>query len=514
MSLDSDCSLENRVLLLPATRRDGEAICGLLVRLSIFCHVCESAARVAQELAIGAATLVLTDTALGESSSHIILEALTHQPAWSDLPVVLLGKPGDTVDLRQIMQQLTNVTLLERPTSSPMLLSAIAAALRARARQYQVRDHVKALQTAQNELREADRRKDEFLAMLAHELRNPLAPIRTASELLPRIIPPGDARVDGTLSVVRRQVGQLTRLVDDLLDVSRITQGRIELQRCTLELSSILSQALESTAPLLQDRRHTLIQPATPPQLFVEGDGARLVQCVSNVLANAAKYTDPGGEIRIGIRREDDNAVISVQDSGIGIPAEMLPRVFDLFVQSERTLDRSQGGLGIGLSVVRRLAEMHGGSVSAHSEGAGRGSTFEIRLPLAPPPGAVAGLAACVKRSQRRVLVVDDNRDAADSLSLLLQTQGHEVQTAYDGAEALQRASDFQADLVLLDIGLPLMNGFEVARRLRSGGSAARLVALSGYGQPEDVQRSREAGFDAHLVKPVDFDRVSEMMEE
>jgi signal transduction histidine kinase len=505
---------EGRALLLPATRRDGEAICALLEKSGVACKVCQHPAEVAAELESGAAVLVLTDVSLCEPGGHLIVEALLHQPTWSDLPVVMLGKPGSTLDLHHIMGRLTNVTLLERPTSTPMLLSAIGAALRARARQYQIRDQVAALQKAENELRQADRLKDEFLAMLAHELRNPLAPIRTASELLPRIVPPGNERVDSTLSVVRRQVRQLTRLVDDLLDVSRITQGRIELHRTRLDLASLIAQALESTAPLIQEKKHVVVQQADALALYVDGDGTRLVQCISNILANAAKYTDEAGQIRIGLRQEGEFAVLSVQDNGIGISPETLPRVFDLFVQSERTLDRSQGGLGIGLSVVRRLVEMHGGQVTARSPGLGHGSTFEIRLPCAPPPEQAEISHLPRQHRHRRVLVVDDNRDAADSLSMLLQIQGHEVQTAYDGEAALQLATGFRADLVLLDIGLPMMNGFEVAKQLRSGGSAARLVALSGYGQPEDVRRSREAGFDGHLVKPVDLESVSDILSE
>jgi signal transduction histidine kinase len=503
---------EGRVLLLPATRRDGEAICELLKRADIASMVCSHPAQVATELKNGAAALLLTETTLADEGGHLIFDALLDQPPWSDLPVVLLGKLGSPAEFQSAIGHLTNVTLLERPTSSPMLLSAICAALRARARQYQMRDQVLALQKAQNELREADRRKDEFLAMLAHELRNPLAPIRTASELLPRLLPPGNDRVQATLSVLRRQVGQLARLVDDLLDVSRITRGRIELQRSTLELGSLVAQALESIVPLIQAKHQIVTQPADMPVLYVEGDGARLVQCISNIIANAAKYTDEGGEIRIDLRKEGDVAVVCVRDNGIGISAEMLPRVFDLFVQSERALDRSQGGLGIGLSVVRRLVEMHGGQVWAYSAGLGQGSTFEIRLPRVGAPERIEAPVEPERRSQRRVLVVDDNRDAADSLTLLLQTQGHEVQTAYDGEAALQLASNFGAEIVLLDIGLPTMDGFEVAKRLRSEGSAARLVALSGYGQPEDVRRSREAGFDGHLVKPVDLHSVTEMM--
>jgi signal transduction histidine kinase len=504
---------ESRVLLLPATRRDGEAIRKLLHKADLACHVCATALQVVAELEKGAAALVLTENALDDTNGHLMLQVLHGQPSWSDLPVVLLGKPGLSFDLPRLAG-MTNFTLLERPTSSPMLLSAVGAALRARSRQYQIRDQLEALQKAHRELREADRRKDEFLAMLAHELRNPLAPIRTASELLPRIVGSGDKRVDATISVVRRQVGQLARLVDDLLDVSRITQGRIELQRSSCDLASIVAQALESTTPLMVAKHHIVTQPDKPPALHVEGDAARLVQCVSNILANAAKYTDKGGQIRIDVREQDGMGVVSVQDNGIGISADMLPRVFDLFVQSERSLDRAEGGLGIGLSVARRLVVMHGGEVTAHSDGVGHGSLFEVRLPLVDAAPATKPVGDANHCSQRRVLVVDDNRDAADSLALLLQVQGHEVQIAYDGEQALQVAAGFPADLVLLDIGLPLMNGFEVARRLRSRGSAARLVALSGYGQPEDVRQSREAGFDAHLVKPVDFDRVAEVLAE
>ena len=260
MSTASDPSLEGRVLLLPATRRDGDAIRALLQRAHKDCFVCRDAAHAAAQLEAGAATLVLTDTALGDPGGHLVVEALVDQPAWSDLPVVLLGKPGTPTELQEIVRRLTNVTLLERPTSSPMLISAIGAGLRARYRQYQVRDQVKALQKAENELRQADRRKDEFLAMLAHELRNPLAPIRTASELLPRLVPRGDSAWTALLRWSAGQVGQLVRLVDDLLDVSRITQGRIELQRTTLDMTSIVAQALESMAPLIEERKHVLIR--------------------------------------------------------------------------------------------------------------------------------------------------------------------------------------------------------------------------------------------------------------
>jgi two-component system, sensor histidine kinase len=512
MTAELHCPEEGRVLLFPATRRDGEAICAFLARESIDCLVCTSAAQVVAGIEAGAATLVLTDTALADAGGGHILEALLRQPQWSDLPVLLLGKADTSPEVQNMINRMTNVTVLERPCSGRTLLSSIRTSLRARERQYQMRDQVAALHEAENALRQTDRRKDEFLAMLAHELRNPLAPIRTASELLPRIIPPGNERVDSTLNVVRRQVGQLTRLVDDLLDVSRITQGRIELQPEVLDLASVVAQALESVEPLMAAKRHEVMRQAHLPALHVRGDRTRLVQCISNILGNAAKYTDAGGKIQIALQQRGDLAVLSVQDNGIGISAEMLPKVFDLFVQSERALDRSEGGLGIGLSVVKQLVDMHQGSVVARSLGPAQGSTFEIRLPMVAAPVSEVSCVAASPTACKRVLIVDDNRDAADSISLLLQIHGHEVRTAYAGEAALQLAATYPADLVLLDIGLPGMNGYEVARRLRATGASTHLVALTGYGQPEDLMRAKEAGFDDHMVKPVDFDRLLETL--
>jgi signal transduction histidine kinase len=512
MTVEHVPSGEGRVLLFPATRRDGEAIYAILEKEAMDCLVCTSAAQTAAELQQGAATLVLTDSALADAGAKRIVDALTHQPPWSDLPVVLLRKPDTPAEADNLIGRMTNVTVLERPTSSRTLLSAIRTSVRARDRQYQMRDHVAALGEAETALRQADRRKDEFLAMLAHELRNPLAPISSAIELLPRLIPPGDERVDSMLRVVDRQVSQLARLVDDLLDVSRITQGRIELQYEVLDLASVVTQALESVEPLMKAKEHKVLRQAHLPTLHVQGDRARLVQCVSNILSNAAKYTDPRGKIQIDLQQQGQSAVLSVHDNGIGMSAELLPKVFDLFVQSERSLDRAQGGLGIGLCVVRQLVEMHGGEVAARSPGAGQGSTLEIRLPRIAAPANLPADSAPLAGSARRILVVDDNQDAADSLSMLLRLDGHEVKTAYGGEQALQLAADFAVDFVLLDIGLPGMNGYEVARRLREKGMTAQLIALTGYGQPEDVRRAKEAGFDAHLVKPVDIDRMLEIL--
>lgn len=504
---------EHEVLLLPATRRDGEAIAAFLSRHQILCRVCHRVAEAAEAMADQVGVLVLSDQVVTDPKSHLIALALARQPTWSDLPVILLSKAGnESPELSQLVGRMSNVTLLDRPASTRTLLSAIHAALRSRVKQYQMRDQLLALQNAENALRHSDRRKDEFLAMLAHELRNPLAPIRTSIDLLPRLIASGDSRASSILGVVDRQVMQLTRLVDDLLDVSRITQGRIEIRRATVELSSIVSQALESVQSLVNEKGHKVVY-AVESGIYVEGDSMRLVQCVSNVLMNAAKYTDNGGTISVKLAGDDKRATLSVADSGIGIPEELLPRIFELFVQDARSLDRSQGGLGIGLSVVRRLIEMHGGQVSAASPGEGKGATFEITLPRAPAPASAEGAEVPdMPGAALRVLVVDDNQDAADSLAMLLSLEGHTVKAVYDPREALELTATFAPHLVLLDIGLPGMDGYEVARRLRSAGLRAHLVALTGYGQREDIAHARAAGFHGHLVKPVDMDSLKDAL--
>jgi PAS domain S-box-containing protein len=363
------------------------------------------------------------------------------------------------------------------------------------------------------ELENTDRQKDEFLAMLAHELRNPLAPIRTASELLRRT-PQSDERALGAADIVLRQVSHLMRLVDDLLDISRITRARIELKRGDVSLTQIISQALETVDPLLREKQHRLVTAFDSRPLLVNGDPARLVQCVTNLLTNAIKYTDSGGQIHVESRAEGDLAIIEIRDNGAGIAPELLPRVFDLFVQSQRTLDRSQGGLGIGLSVVRRLIEMHGGSVEARSDGPGHGSVFSIRLPRVAFSASIANAGDVLTVPARRVLVVDDNQDAARSLAMLMSLDGHEVEALFTPEQALQHVQQSPPEVMLLDIGLPGMNGYEVARRVRAmpGGAGIRLIALTGYGQAEDRRRALDAGFDDHLVKPVEPERLQQLL--
>jgi CheY-like chemotaxis protein len=370
-------------------------------------------------------------------------------------------------------------------------------------------------------IREADRRKGEFLAMLAHELRNPLAPLLHALHLLG----PGGAgaaEVGAIRDVAERQARHLARLVDDLLDVSRISTGKIELRRGPVDLREAVARAAETVRPLVEARRHALALALPEGPLPLEADEARLEQVFANLLNNAAKYTEPGGQIRIEAAREGDVAVVRVRDTGIGIAPELLPRVFDLFAQAEQSLDRSQGGLGIGLTLVRRLVELHGGSIAAASPGVGLGSEFVVRLPIraaddaassreGPRRGAVAPEAA--DPAPRRVLVVDDNADAARLLARLLEASGHQAEVAHDGPAALERAQARPPDVVLLDIGLPGMDGYEVARRLRqSVGDRPLLVALTGYGQDEDRRRSREAGMDDHLTKPVDPRTLKELL--
>jgi signal transduction histidine kinase/ActR/RegA family two-component response regulator len=362
-------------------------------------------------------------------------------------------------------------------------------------------------------LQNANRRKDEFLAMLAHELRNPLAPIRNAAAILARTIPEQE-ETHAVVTMIRRQADQLTRLVDDLLDVSRISQGRVELKQETLNVAPLVDQAFETVAPLFQDKGQDVSLARSYEPLYVVGDVTRLVQSLVNVLTNAAKYTDHGGRIRIQTRGSPEEVFIEVSDNGTGISADLLPQIFELFVQGDRTLDRSEGGLGIGLAVVKKLIEMHGGHISARSEGLGKGSTFELRLPRARPPAAADAVAAHAHASVRRVMVVDDNVDAADSLALLLGLEGHETQCAYSAAAALERASSFAPEVILLDIGLPDMDGYEVARRIRAlpGGAAMTLVALTGYGQAEDRERALSSGFQAHLVKPVDLEVLGRIL--
>jgi PAS domain S-box-containing protein len=377
---------------------------------------------------------------------------------------------------------------------------------------------ITAWKNSEEALKDANRRKDEFLAMLAHELRNPLAPILNAVQVLRARTPPV-SDLQWARDVIDRQANQMTRLVDDLLDVARITQGKIVLRKERVDLSAVVSVAVEGARPLIEKKGHVLMVKLPAGLMALEADRTRLAQVLTNLLNNAAKYTEEGGRIGLTVEVQAEQVLVKVKDSGIGIPREMQPRVFEMFTQVDHSLERAQGGLGLGLTLAQRLAEMHGGTITAHSDGPGKGSEFVLRLPLAArveepaPSSAHADSQASTAAGGTRILVVDDNQDAAESLAMLLRMIGHEVHTARDGLEAVEAAMARRPDVVLLDIGLPKLNGYEAARRIRQErGEGVTLIALTGWGQEEDRRQSRDVGFDHHLTKPVDFIALQKLL--
>jgi signal transduction histidine kinase len=379
-----------------------------------------------------------------------------------------------------------------------------------------VLQEIDAIKQAELALKEADRRKDGFLATLAHELRNPLAPIASSLALLNRA---GNdlATIDQARATMQRQVAHMSRLVDDLLDLSRITRDRLELRKQRFELGSVLGDALEACQPMVESARHELYCATPAEPIYLYADPVRITQVVGNLLANACKYTPPGGRIELSASRAGSDVVVTVKDNGIGIRADMLGEVFQMFTQVQAAIDRTRGGLGVGLHLVKRLVELHGGQVSAHSQGLGRGSQFVVRLPIVSPKAdelEVPKSGTGTPSGKRRILVVDDNADSAVSLAMLLRCHGHEAHTAADGLEAVESAQALRPEIVLLDIGLPKLNGYEACRRIRetSWGEEMVLVAITGWGQEADRVKSKEAGFDYHLVKPVDFERLREVL--
>jgi PAS domain S-box-containing protein len=366
------------------------------------------------------------------------------------------------------------------------------------------------------ELAEANRRKDEFLAMLSHELRNPLAPVLNSVHVL-RQAPDDPSLVQFAGNMVERQVRHMARLIDDLLDVTRLTHGKVRLRPERIELGAVAQRAAEGVGPLMQERNHQFELVPHDRPIWVEADPVRLDQILTNLLNNAAEFTDPGGHIEMVAARDQADAVIRVRDDGTGIAPELLPRVFDLFAQADTSLDRCGGGLGIGLTLVKGLVTMHGGTIKVHSEGPGRGSEFTVRLPALPDPPDEAAIAAeSAPPMALRMLVVDDNVDMAMSLSILLQLHGHTVEMAHDGAAALELSQARAFDVIILDIGLPSVDGYEVARRIRARGTEPRplLIGISGYGFDADHRRAKEAGFDLYLVKPVDPQLLEKLVEQ
>lgn len=499
------------MLLLAPTTRDASFTSSILEHAGMACVCVSGVAELCHELEDGAGVVLLPEEAVVPERDHCLIKWLARQPPWSDVPLLILASPGaDSTTVAQAMDLLGNVTVLERPMRIAALVSAARTALRARQRQYQIRELIVQHEKAAEALRDADRRKDEFLAILAHELRNPLAPIRNSLQIL-RMARSHDSSAERVIGLMDRQINLMVRLVDDLMEVSRISRGKIELRKGAVDAADVVRSAVEVSRPLIEAGSHQLSLDVPPEPVSLDGDFVRLTQVVANLLNNAAKYSDEGGRISLQVGRENRWAVISVRDTGHGIPPDMLPLVFEPFLQIERQSGPAQAGLGIGLTLAKHLVELHGGSVVARSEGRGRGSEFVVRLPL----GSAAHAADVAPEEDRpparlrpqRILVVDDNRDAAESLGALLQLLGADVLVVHNGADALDAFATYKPAVVLLDIGMPGMDGHEVARRIRRepGSQEATLIALTGWGQEKDRRRSSSAGFDFHLVKPADL---------
>ena len=439
-------SSDDRVLLLPLTAKDGSTARALLASAGMGVEVCLTFESLLDELSLGAAALIIAEEKLANEAAKRLAAKLSEQGPWSDLPVLLVTRQGaDSPISREAVRTLGNVTLLERPLRMTTLLSTLRSASRARQRQYQIRRYIEEREKSAAALQLADQRKDEFLATLGHELRNPLAPLVTGLQFLRATAnqDPNSARV---LAMMERQVTHLVRLVDDLLEVSRITRGVIAVQREALDLAALLRAAVDTTRQMFEAARHELRIDLPAAPITVSGDAVRLTQVFANLLGNAAKYTNPGGHVVMSAREHGDRVVVSVRDNGIGIAAADLDSVFDMFTQLDRAQRRSQGGLGIGLTLVRSLVSMHGGSVEARSDGPGKGSEFLVTLPvLAGRLASVDNAASAAMFPPRKVLVVDDNRDAADSLGALLNALGTTVAVVHSGKAALEALETFAA---------------------------------------------------------------------
>ncbi|HYO10726.1 MAG TPA: hybrid sensor histidine kinase/response regulator [Tepidisphaeraceae bacterium] len=552
MAVDVPSPRDELVLVLAPTGRDMPLACALLQeRAHVPCEPCHDIADLCDKVRRGAGAVLVAEEALDNGGVNLLLAALGEQLTWSDLPVLVLAAAPDEsgTGSLHVLQQRGNVTVLPRPARILTLLTAVQSALRARRRQYEVRDLLA-------ETRHAVKQRDQFLAMLGHELRNPLGAISNALTVIDAASPAADDLETEQRGIIRRQADHLARLVDDLLDVSRITSGKIVLQRRAVDLCDLAKRAAQAVEGPARSQRHVVSVDVACDPVVVDADPVRLEQVINNLLTNAIKYTPPGGKISLSVATSDagDNAVsagremqavLRVRDNGMGIPPELLPRVFELFTQADRALDRAQGGLGIGLTLVRSLIEMHDGKVEARSGGAGAGSEFVITLPLAqrPVPGAArvtppAPAAADAARrtaasssspaaggklgaingkhapkpnpDARRILIIEDQPDARRALQRLLQIWGHQVDVAEDGPAGVSAAVAAPPDVAFVDVGLPGIDGYEVARRIRAQlGPSVRLIALTGYGQPEDRDRAYRAGFDLHLVKPVDRDQLA-----
>ena len=490
--------MERRILIYVGTTQDGVLASQVLQSAGLECMVAVGMPTLLDELSRGCGALLVAEEVIAGAAMQPLKERISAQPAWSDLPVLVLTLRGSpSVEVQRAVECLGNVTLIERPVRTIGLVSAARSALRARDRQYQVRL--------------ADQRKDEFLATLAHELRNPLAPIRTSMSVLRRLAPA--ANVARIVDVVERQVVHLTRLVDDLLDVARISTGKVELQARRTTVRSVVTHALEISGSAVQDKAHRLKVTQPDGEFVLHADHARVVQSVANLLVNAAKFTPEHGEIELDAEVHGDTVRFRVKDNGRGLQEQSKGQIFDLFAQAPVPGELASG-LGIGLNLAKRFAEMHGGTISVSSDGPDRGSEFVLSLPVvvvgpaettAPAPTAAAPHHPA---HARKILVVDDNVDAADSLEALLSIEGFTVAVAYDGEAALAAVRNDPPVIVLMDIGMPRMDGYEAARRIREETAGIRLIALTGWGQDLDRRKAEAAGFNAHFVKPVDLEQL------
>ena len=489
------------VFVVTPNAADGELALGFLDQHGIAARQGPDLRALAAALAAdGVGCAVVVEEALQDDDLALLREALGRQPAWRDLPLVVVTRHPAAMGERLAAEfpAAGSVTLLERPLDPMSLVSAAQAGLRATRRQLEV-----AALIAERE--QAVRSRDEFLAMLAHELRNPLTPMRNAVHLQ-KAMTSDDPLFDKTRDILERQVAHIVRMVDDLVDVARLEKGKMALHRSRVELNPIVASAVEAVLPLVQAREHQVTVDLAAEPLPIDADPTRVEQIVCNLLVNAAKFTPRPDAIRVATRREASHAVVSVEDRGAGFATADADKFFDMFVQGSQNLARTHGGLGIGLTIARRLAEMHGGSIEAQSAGPGRGALFTVRLPLAAgAPKAEVPVQAPINGARKRVLVVEDSDDIRETMRLLLTQWGHEVALAATGEDGLALATRERPDIAIIDIGLPGMSGYEVARRLRSlpAMNGTRLIALTGYGQPADGERARQSGFDRHLLKPL-----------
>jgi signal transduction histidine kinase/CheY-like chemotaxis protein len=507
-------SRDKRILVFLPDGQDAAPVAAALDEAGFLCHTCADVDAFCQELEAGAGTAVLAEETLSQAVTQRLVAALGQQPPWSDFPLVIFFSSGtDTAGTSRrmlgILEPLGNVTILDRPLRVMSLISAVQAALRARSRQYELRELLLRLE-------EAVQYRDRFLTLLAHELRNPLAAVRNAAQILNQM-----GLLQGSLAmeqgaIIDRQTRQLSRLIDDILDVYRVTAGQFHLQRRPVDLAAAARHCREAIAPAAKAQRHQLGFSVGAEPIIVEGDPARVEQVLTHLLRNAIAYTPPGGRLALAVTTEGHEAVVRVRDTGAGIAAERLPLLFQPVAPTDQLLDRPQGGLGIGLALVRGLVEAHGGKVSAFSAGPGQGSEFVVRLPLLPTPSVrvtVPDEAKTPAVPSRRILIIEDNPDGRETLCLLLQLGGHQVEVAVDGTQGVKKALTLRPEVALVDIGLPGLDGYQVARQVRAAlGEQILLIAMTGYAEPHDRRRALEAGFHAHLVKPVDPEALQALL--